>query len=185
LDVAAVGLDALAGFFRDQRGCRDPARQALAGEIPVQPEAAGLGFIHQLRASREFEHPIDGVLLGAKGTEIDHGRLGLGDDLDLSSARRVNQEQERINVDFPSWVVESLDREAARIGVTRQSIIKVWLVERLKAEAANKPLNGDAASDAHWRSVSAKHGSNPGVQFRATIGGNLCKPHLNSSKSKL
>jgi hypothetical protein len=59
-------------------------------------------------------------------------------DLDLSSARRVNQEQKRINVDFPAWVVESLDREAARIGVTRQSIIKVWLGERLQAEAANK-----------------------------------------------
>jgi len=63
-------------------------------------------------------------------------------DLDLSSARRVNQEQKRINVDFPAWVVESLDREAARIGVTRQSIIKVWLVERLQAESANKPLSG-------------------------------------------
>lgn len=44
-----------------------------------------------------------------------------------------------MNVDFPAWVVESLDREAARMGVTRQSIIKVWLVERLKAEA-NNPL---------------------------------------------
>ena len=71
------------------------------------------------------------------------------DDLDLSSARRVNQQQKRINVDFPAWVVESLDREAARIGVTRQSIIKVWLVERLQAEAANKSLNGDAAGSAH------------------------------------
>ena len=71
------------------------------------------------------------------------------DDLDLSTARRINQEQKRINVDFPAWVVESLDREAARIGVTRQSIIKVWLVERLKAEAAKKPLNGDAASGTH------------------------------------
>lgn len=71
------------------------------------------------------------------------------DDLDLSSGRRVNQVQKRINVDFPSWVVESLDREAARIGVTRQSIIKVWLVERLRAEAANKQLNADAASSAH------------------------------------
>jgi len=60
------------------------------------------------------------------------------DDLDLSTVRRVTQEQKRINVDFPAWVVESLDREAARIGVTRQSIIKVWLVERLQAEAANK-----------------------------------------------
>ena len=59
-------------------------------------------------------------------------------DIDVSSARRLNQEQKRINVDFPSWVVDSLDREAAKIGVTRQSIIKVWLVERLKQEAANK-----------------------------------------------
>ncbi|PFG10757.1 MULTISPECIES: type II toxin-antitoxin system BrnA family antitoxin [unclassified Marinobacter] len=64
------------------------------------------------------------------------------DDLDLSTARRVNQEAKRINVDFPAWVVESLDREAARIGVTRQSIIKVWLVERLQAEAANRVAGG-------------------------------------------
>ena len=81
--------------------------------------------------------------------KFDQGKVDIIDDLDLASARRVNQKQKRINVDFPSWVVESLDREAARIGVTRQSIIKVWLVERLKAEAANKPLNGDAASGAH------------------------------------
>ena len=62
------------------------------------------------------------------------------DDLDLSTMRRLNQEQKRINVDFPSWVIEALDREAARIGVTRQSIIKVWLVERLRSEAANKAI---------------------------------------------
>ncbi|MGF1545800.1 MAG: type II toxin-antitoxin system BrnA family antitoxin [Thiotrichales bacterium] len=81
--------------------------------------------------------------------KFDQGKKDVIDDLDLSAARRVNQEQKRINVDFPAWVVESLDREAARIGVTRQSIIKVWLVEHLKTEAANKPLNGDAASGAH------------------------------------
>ncbi|PAV25286.1 CopG family transcriptional regulator [Tamilnaduibacter salinus] len=69
-------------------------------------------------------------------------------DLDLSTARRVNREQKRIDVDFPSWVVEALNREAARIGVTRQSIIRVWLVERLEADAASKALNGDAASGA-------------------------------------
>jgi hypothetical protein len=50
------------------------------------------------------------------------------DDLDLSSVTRPNQSQKRINVDFPSWVIDSLDKEASRIGVTRQSIIKVWLV---------------------------------------------------------
>ncbi|MEP1581305.1 MAG: CopG family transcriptional regulator, partial [Marinobacter sp.] len=66
--------------------------------------------------------------------KFEEGQEDIVDDLDLSSARRVNQEQKRINVDFPAWVVESLDREAARIGVTRQSIIKVWLVERLQAE---------------------------------------------------
>ncbi|MEX0902819.1 MAG: CopG family transcriptional regulator [Pseudohongiellaceae bacterium] len=81
--------------------------------------------------------------------KFDQGKKDIIDDLDLSTARRSNQEHKRINVDFPSWVVESLDREAARIGVTRQSIIKVWLVERLNAEAANKLLNGDATGGAH------------------------------------
>ena len=81
--------------------------------------------------------------------KFDQGKKDIIDDLDLSTARRANQEQKRINVDFPAWVVESLDREAARIGVTRQSIIKVWLVERLQAEAANNPLNGDAAGGSH------------------------------------
>ena len=81
--------------------------------------------------------------------KFDEGVEDLVDDLDLSTARRVNQTQKRINVDFPSWVIDSLDREAARIGVTRQSIIKVWLVERIKAEAANNLPNGDTASGAH------------------------------------
>jgi len=81
--------------------------------------------------------------------KFNEGQEDIVDDLDLSTARRPNLEQKRINVDFPAWVVESLDREAARIGVTRQSIIKVWLVERLQAEAANKLLNGDTADGAH------------------------------------
>ena len=53
--------------------------------------------------------------------------------LDLSKAKRVLQEQKRVNVDFPTWMIESLDREAGKLGVTRQSIIKVWLAERLEA----------------------------------------------------
>ena len=52
--------------------------------------------------------------------------------LDLSSARRPNQELKRVNVDFPIWMVNKLDREARRLGVTRQSIIKIWLAERLE-----------------------------------------------------
>ena len=58
--------------------------------------------------------------------------------LDLSKARRPLQEQRRVNVDFPTWMIESLDREAARLGVTRQSVIKVWLAERLEQIASNK-----------------------------------------------
>ncbi len=54
------------------------------------------------------------------------------DSLDLSKAKRSMQKQKRVNVDFPAWMIDSLDREASRIGVTRQSIIKVWLAERLE-----------------------------------------------------
>lgn len=51
--------------------------------------------------------------------------------LDLSQAKRVMQTQKRVNVGFPTWMIESIDREAERLGVTRQSIIKMWLAERL------------------------------------------------------
>lgn len=54
------------------------------------------------------------------------------DALDISAARRPRLEQRRVNVDFPIWMVEQLDQEASRLGVTRQSIIKVWLAERLE-----------------------------------------------------
>jgi hypothetical protein len=57
-------------------------------------------------------------------------------DLDLSKIRRPGQEHRRVNVDFPTWMVESLDREAGRLGVTRQSIIKVWIAERLERKAS-------------------------------------------------
>ena len=52
-------------------------------------------------------------------------------ELDLGKARRPGLEQKRINVDFPVWMVASLDKEAQRVGVTRQSLIKLWLAERL------------------------------------------------------
>jgi hypothetical protein len=72
--------------------------------------------------------------------KFDSNDEDITDDLDLSSVTRPNQSQKRINVDFPSWVIDSLDKEASRIGVTRQSIIKVWLGERLEQQAANKLL---------------------------------------------
>ena len=55
--------------------------------------------------------------------------------LNLSKAKRVLLEQKRVNVDFPTWMIESLDREAGKLGVTRQSVIKVWLAERLEKSA--------------------------------------------------
>ena len=52
--------------------------------------------------------------------------------LDVSKARRPKQEQKRVNVDFPLWMIQLLDKEAKRLGVPRQSIIKVWVAERLE-----------------------------------------------------
>jgi hypothetical protein len=54
----------------------------------------------------------------------------------LAKVRRPNREQRRVNVDFPVWMIESLDREAKRLGVTRQSIIKVWIADRLEKKAS-------------------------------------------------
>lgn len=51
--------------------------------------------------------------------------------LDLSTARRVNLEPKRINIDFPTWMVEKFDEEAQHIGVSRQAIIKTWLADKL------------------------------------------------------
>lgn len=77
--------------------------------------------------------------------KFDEGRNITGA-LDLSTAKRPLQDQRRVNVDFPTWMIERLDREARRVGVTRQSIIKIWLSERLEQAANNKSLNSDANS---------------------------------------
>ena len=70
-----------------------------------------------------------------KATEFD-AKFAQGEDitefLDLSKAKRPGHEQKRVNVDFPIWMIEALDHEAKRLGVTRESIIKVWLAERLE-----------------------------------------------------
>jgi hypothetical protein len=50
----------------------------------------------------------------------------------MSKGRRPEQEQKRVNVDFPVWMIQQLDKEAKRLGVPRQSIIKVWVAERLE-----------------------------------------------------
>lgn len=55
--------------------------------------------------------------------------------LDVKKARRPEHEQKRVNVDFPVWMIQLLDKEAKRLGVPRQSIIKVWVAERLEKVA--------------------------------------------------
>ena len=76
--------------------------------------------------AKKFEQQFD------DGVDITAG-------LDLSKAKRVLQAQKRVNVDFPTWMIDSLDREASKLGVTRQSVIKVWLAERLEATASKVP----------------------------------------------
>ena len=51
---------------------------------------------------------------------------------DLSTVRKINEKPQRVNIDFPIWVVNRLDRESKRLGVTRQSLVKMWIAERLE-----------------------------------------------------
>ncbi len=74
--------------------------------------------------------------------KFDENKADIVDEFDLSTIRRPNQQQKRVNVDFPTWMVESLDKEASRLGVTRQSIIKVWLAERFEQWQSGKSNNG-------------------------------------------
>jgi len=68
--------------------------------------------------------------------------------LDLAKAVRPGQEAKRVNVDFPDWMVSRLDREADRGGVPRQSLIKVWIAERLsesrRKRSQEAPIQNDA-----------------------------------------
>jgi hypothetical protein len=58
---------------------------------------------------------------------------------DLSKIKKVEQEQKRVNVDFPVWMIHSLDKDASRLGVPRQSVINLWVAERLEKTAASLP----------------------------------------------
>ena len=77
--------------------------------------------------------------------QFDEG-VDLTASLDLHKAKRVLQAQKRVNVDFPTWMIDSLDREASKLGVTRQSVIKVWLAERLEATATHVASRRSRAS---------------------------------------
>ena len=63
--------------------------------------------------------------------KFDEGK-DISEHLDISKVKRPKQEQKRVNVDFPLWMINLLDKEAKRLGVPRQSIIKVWVAERLE-----------------------------------------------------
>ncbi len=80
--------------------------------------------------------------------KFDEGK-DISKNLNLSQAKRPLQEHKRVNVDFPKWMIDSLDKEASRLGVTRQSIIKVWLSERLQHGTSNKAIHDNAQKDAH------------------------------------
>ncbi len=64
--------------------------------------------------------------------KFDENQEDILDDLDLTQIRRPGYEQRRIDVDFPVWMIDALDREAMRLGVSRQSIIKIWIAEQLE-----------------------------------------------------
>jgi hypothetical protein len=70
-----------------------------------------------------------------KASEFDQ-RFDAGENvtplLDLSRAHRPGLDSRRVNVDFPAWMVQSLDKEARKLGVTRQSLIKLWVADKLE-----------------------------------------------------
>lgn len=117
-------------------------------DVPIEPEirctAVGIPLCgHPVRSRRRHRFPPikDGRRPDPKRcSSMNSSEFGqrftagnpLLDSLDLTAARCPRQEQKRVNVDFPVWMVEELDRDASRLGVTRQSIIKVWLAERLE-----------------------------------------------------
>lgn len=83
--------------------------------------------------AKEFDRRFD------EGSDV-------SDQLDRSRARRPQRAHKRVNVDFPTWMIESLDREARHLGVTRQSIIKIWLAERLQRASSNDEGHAESGS---------------------------------------
>jgi len=71
-------------------------------------------------------------------------RFEAGEDIDAfvdwTKTRRPGRETRRVDVDFPGWIVEALDREAERLGVTRDALIKLWIAERLDSAAPPSPV---------------------------------------------
>lgn len=72
-----------------------------------------------------------------KAQEVDEkfeaGKI-LTNDLNFSKTRRVNQQSKQLNIDFPIWAVEGLDKQDKRLGITRQALVKVWIAKKLKEQ---------------------------------------------------
>ena len=81
-----------------------------------------------------------------KASEIDKIFDDNQDDIldyfDTSKIRMINEEPKRVNIDFPAWMVQSLDKEAKHIGVSRQAVIKMWLAEKLQALNSSQKVVG-------------------------------------------
>ena len=84
--------------------------------------------------AKEFDEKFD------NGEDIAE-YLDFSSAIKLKDVKKLKTETKKVNVDFPEWVIESLDQEAKKIGVTRQSIIKVWIAERLKEERGHLKVN--------------------------------------------
>jgi len=80
--------------------------------------------------AKEFDEKFD------NGEDISE-YLDFASAVRLKDVKKLKTATKKVNVDFPEWIIESLDKEAKKIGVTRQSIIKVWIAERLKEESGN------------------------------------------------
>ncbi|WP_425390084.1 type II toxin-antitoxin system BrnA family antitoxin [Ekhidna sp.] len=77
-----------------------------------------------MKKKEEYESEIDRI--------FDEGKEDVLHFFDTENVRHPNWEQKRVNVDIPQWMINSLDRESKRIGVTRQSLIKMWLADKLE-----------------------------------------------------
>lgn len=86
---------------------------------------------------------------------FDDGDVDITDYLDFSQAFRPGIEQKRVNVDFPTWMIEKLDKESSKLGVPRQSLIKFWIAERLE-----KPKT---------KSGRSKHSTKSPTNFRSSV----------------
>ncbi len=71
--------------------------------------------------------------------KFDDNQEDILEHFDTSKIRMINEEPKRVNIDFPSWMVQSLDKEAKHVGVSRQAVIKMWLAEKLQSLNAAAP----------------------------------------------